>query len=63
MRSLGQNPTEAELSEIIKSLDGDTINFDEFVKVRPPLQLGTCILANLQLFNKIFYIGSKKINR
>jgi len=33
MRSLGQNPTEAEISEIIKTLEGDTINFDEFVKI------------------------------
>eukprot|EP01091_Cochliopodium_minus_P010477 TRINITY_DN277_c0_g2_i1.p1 TRINITY_DN277_c0_g2~~TRINITY_DN277_c0_g2_i1.p1 ORF type:complete len:147 (-),score=52.94 TRINITY_DN277_c0_g2_i1:50-490(-) len=33
MRSLGQNPTEAELSEIIKSLDSDTIGFDEFLKI------------------------------
>ena len=33
MRSLGQNPTEAELSDIIKSLESDTIIFEEFLKI------------------------------
>ena len=34
MRSLGQNPTEAELSDTIKSLESETIGFDEFLKVK-----------------------------
>ena len=34
MRSLGQNPTEAELQEMINELDGDgngTVEFDELM--------------------------------
>ena len=39
LRSLGQNPTEAELAALVEEVDKDksgTIEFDEFVEVFKP---------------------------
>jgi Ca2+-binding EF-hand superfamily protein len=55
MRSLGQNPTEAELQDMINEVDADgngTIDFPEFLslmakkmKVSPPALPSPCALA------------------